>query len=167
MIVMKKVIVKKIGIDSVSSIPVILLGQEKDEKVLPIWIGINEASSIVLALSKEKAPRPLTHDLIVNILRELKVNVKLIAITSIQETQGNATYIAEIHLLKGHKSYIIDARPSDSIAIALRTNSPIYINDELKENMIDIEELQEKIRAATIKNILYKLDEDDFGKYKM
>lgn len=117
--------------------PLILLADNSEEKMLPIWVGMLEAHSIVMAIESYSMSRPLTHDLIVNLCASLEVSVAKVVISDLKDN----TFYAEIHLLKGEKTYLLDARPSDAIAVALRTKSPIYLTDTVAAQMINIQEL--------------------------
>lgn len=108
---------------------VVVLEDLEKTHLVPIWIGVNEGNAIALEMNGEKFPRPLTHDLIVDMLTEVGVNVDRIVITDIKDN----SYFAEIILKRGDESFVIDARPSDSLAIAVRTKSPIFIRSEVLE----------------------------------
>jgi len=158
--------VNGIVLDPQTNVPIVILRDADGKHTLPIWIGLLEASAIAMELEKIKIHRPLTHDLLKNILEQLKVGVVKIEITDIK----NNTYYALIHLDVNGKLVAIDSRPSDSIALALRTNSPIFVAQEVldKSNKLD-----EKSADFSQENkdkwseILENLDPEDFGKYKM
>ena len=162
-----RVIIKRIGIDTLTNMPVIMLGEENKDYVLPIWIGFAEASSMIIALNKHSLARPLTHDLLVNMLKDLKTMIKKVTITGLKEDTQSSTYLAEILLKKGKKEYVFDARPSDSIALALRVKCPIYMVRTLQSKMIQLSQLKEKFKSDTLKEFLKGLDDKDFGKYKV
>ena len=124
---MKKMYVDKLGIDLLTHDPVIILNDESNSRYLPILIGPFEATAIALALEGSKVPRPLSHDLMVSIIEELGAIVKSVNITEIK----NNTFYSTIVLEKDDKTFDIDSRPSDAIAIALRTKAPIYIADHI------------------------------------
>jgi bifunctional DNase/RNase len=119
-----------------------------------------EASSIAMELEKTPRIRPITHDLVKNLLEKLKFIVTKIEVTDLRDD----TFYARIYLKRENEEYSLDSRPSDAIAIALRTDSPIYVNDEVieKSKKIEIDEDKEKLAE-----ILDKIPEGDFGKYKM
>lgn len=116
----------------------VLLCDKNNKMILPIFIGPLEAQSIALALEKQKLPRPITHDLMVNILQKYGISIQKVVITDIKD----GTYYAELYL-KDYNNVIsvIDSRPSDAIALALRTNSPIYMTPKLIEFTYKYEEL--------------------------
>lgn len=141
--------VKGVAYD-VSGNPIILLTDKKEEKVLPIWIGLLEAHAIAIALENVNMPRPLTHDLLKNICMQLGAEILHVVITDIHEN----TFFAEIHLQLKDKEMIIDSRPSDAVALALRTSTPVFLTEKLSEQMLLIkdlvdEETSEEIQKAT------------------
>jgi bifunctional DNase/RNase len=107
--------------------PVLFLKDAEQEKYLPVWIGELEASSIELAVIRKSAPRPLTHDLFANVLRELGVSVVKVVIDRLE----SRTYYATLHLRRDEEAHTVDCRPSDAVAIALRENAEIYVDDTL------------------------------------
>jgi len=130
--------------------PVVLLIDEKEEKVLPIWIGPLEAQVIALFLNKVEVSRPLTHDLICTICSRFEADLDKIVISDMRD----GTYYAELYLQKDeHEQIIIDLRPSDAIALALRSTSPIYLDDRVYDQLLPIEELSEE-QQKELKKIL-------------
>ena len=154
-------------IDPFTNAPIMILRDLEDKKTLPIWIGILEASAIASELEKLKFSRPMTHDLIKNILEEVEVKVKRIEVTDLKDN----VYYAIIHLERGQTSYQIDARPSDAIAIALRTGAPIFVEDSILERSKNIEvssqEGEKKEGSQSLLELLDELSPEAFGKYKM
>ena len=138
----------------------IILKDDMNEKTLPIWIGFMEASSIAMELEKTPRLRPITHDLVKNLLEKLKYDVTKIEVTDLRDD----TFYARIYLKRDDEEYTLDSRPSDAIAIALRTDSPIFVNEEVieKSKKIEIDEDKEKLAE-----LLDNISEGDFGKYKM
>jgi len=110
-------------LDRNTQAPVVILRDEKGEMTLPIWIGIAEATSIASALNQIPIPRPLTHDLIIESLTQLQANIQRVIITDLKES----TYFSELVIATGDKVIILDARPSDAIALALRAHAPIFV----------------------------------------
>ena len=123
MILMK---VRTVAMDQQEN-PVVLLVDETETRALPIWIGRPEAQSIALELQAVPMPRPMTHDLIREMFTQLKAQVTRIVIADIQ----NGTYFAEIHLQSNGTDIVLDSRPSDAIALALRTKAPIYVDEKI------------------------------------
>ncbi|MCK5391992.1 MAG: bifunctional nuclease family protein [Deltaproteobacteria bacterium] len=152
--------VSGIALDPFTNTPIVILKDETNERTLPIWIGFMEASSIAMELEKTPRTRPITHDLVKNLIEKLGFLVSRIEVTDLH----NDTFYACMHLKKDSEEYILDARPSDAIAIALRTDSPIFVNEEVinKSKSIEIDEDKEKLEE-----LLEKMPEGDFGKYKM
>ncbi len=149
-----------IALDPFTNTPIVILKDDTNEKTLPIWIGFMEASSIAMELEKTPRIRPITHDLVKNLIEKLGFSVSKIEVTDLR----NDTFYAAMHLEKGSEEYILDARPSDAIAIALRCDSPIFVNEEViqKSKSIEIDEDKEKLEK-----LLEDMPEGDFGKYKM
>ncbi len=155
-----------IVLDPYSNVPIVVLKDMEDKKTVPIWIGLVEASAIAMELEQIKIQRPLTHDLIRNLLTELQVNVVKIEVTDLRDN----TYFALIHLEKGGEVIEVDSRPSDAIAVALRTKSPIFVDEKVVEKS---QQIESKDMSFTQENkdkwreILENLNPEDFGKYKM
>ncbi len=152
--------VSGIALDPFTNTPIVILKDTMNEKTLPIWIGFMEASSIAMELEKTPRIRPITHDLVRNLLEKLKFVVTKIEVTDLRDD----TFYARIYLKRDNEEYSLDSRPSDAIAIALRTDSPIFVNEEVleKSKKIDIDEDKEKLAE-----LLENMSEGDFGKYKM
>ncbi len=124
---MIKVRVQSLGLDQSTQSPVVILQEEGGERVLPIWIGPAEASAIAMELAGMKFPRPLTHDLFPLVIRGLGGTVTRVLITRVHDN----TYFAELVITRGDEVFTVDARPSDSIAIALRTQAQLFTTDDL------------------------------------
>ncbi|GBD39277.1 MAG: hypothetical protein KatS3mg078_0211 [Deltaproteobacteria bacterium] len=152
--------VSGIALDPFTNTPIVILKDVTGEKILPIWIGFMEASSIAMELEKTPRGRPLTHDLMKNVLDCLKFSVTKVEVTDLRDD----TFYAEIYLKRGDEEYVIDSRPSDAIAIALRTGSPIYVKEEVLEKSRKLESGEEKEKLT---ELLEKIPPGDFGKYKM
>jgi uncharacterized protein len=135
--------------DPRSGMYILLLQQVDGKGTLPIWIGKPEADSIALAVGKVVTPRPLTHDLIKNVFDALDVRAQRVVITEIVEN----TYYALIYVTDGDKEITIDSRPSDAVAVALRTQSPIYVEEEV----LDVR------KADELEEWLKNLKPEDFG----
>lgn len=153
-------------IDPFTSMPIIILKDMHDKAVLPIWIGLIEASAIATELEKIQLSRPMTHDLIKNILGELDAKAVKVMITDLSDN----TFFASVVLDHKGKEIVMDARPSDALAIALRTKSPIFVAKQVieKSRKIDVkaaEEASDPQQKWT--EILERLSPEDFGKYKM
>jgi len=152
--------VSGIALDPFTNTPIVILKDLTGERVLPIWIGFMEASAIAMELEKTPRARPLTHDLMKTLLETLKFSVIRVDVTDLR----NDTFYAEIRLQRGSEEHIVDSRPSDAIAIALRTGSPIFVRDEVLEKSKKLEFDEEKDKLS---DLLEKIPPGDFGKYKM
>jgi len=150
--------IKGLMIDPISNLPIIILKDKASDSVLPIWVGIFEANAIALQIEKIGTPRPMTHDLIKNLLETLSAQVKKIVITELKES----TFFALIYLDVQGTVVEIDSRPSDAIAIALRAEAPIYVDEEViaKAKKIDLKDAGESER---LRKWLENLDPDDLG----
>jgi bifunctional DNase/RNase len=163
-------------LDQATNNPVVILQESGGERVLPIWIGPGEASAIAMELAQMKFPRPLTHDLLVSVLGGLGGALQKVIISRVEEN----TYFAEMIVRRNGEVISIDARPSDSIAIALRTEAEIFAQDELLEMMtiessedspvveLDTSEFREndpELAAEELKEYLRKLAPEDFGRF--
>jgi bifunctional DNase/RNase len=119
--------VRGLALDPLSNMPIIILKDEEDKRSLPIWVGIFEANAIALELEKIATPRPMTHDLIKNILETIEARVLKVVVTDLKEN----TFFAVLHLQLGETEYTVDSRPSDAIALALRVSAPIYVDEDV------------------------------------
>jgi bifunctional DNase/RNase len=180
---MVEVKVARLGLDSVSNTYVVILQEKDGDRLLPIWIGQPEAESIVMEMNKIKPPRPLTHDLCKRLIVGMGGSLRRVQITKVQDN----TYYAELHIYRGDDVFHIDARPSDSIAIALRLSAPIFAQESLL-TAIAVEEADESaseelsfssdegpgeaaeprdLSAEQLKAYLEKMRPEDFGKFNL
>ncbi len=154
-------------IDPASNTPIILLKSEDNDQAVPIWIGLLEATAIASALQGVIFDRPMTHDLFKNFLEMLNVSVSKIEVCDIKDS----TYFAKIHFVSREKVFSMDARPSDAIAIALRFNAPIFIDDKVIEKSKKGEGVAEVVDQSSEgkkwAEYLEKLSPKDFGKSKV
>ena len=164
---LKEMKVAGITVDPFTNTPIVLLKDLDDKDVLPIWIGLLEASSIATALENIQTPRPMTHDLLKNILDNLDAKVIRIEVNDLKDN----TYYALLHLEVNKKRFTVDARPSDAIAIAIRTEAPIFVEESVihRSAKVDLAQKGDKVITDTSEweDILENLSQDDFGKYKM
>ena len=160
--------VSGLTIDPLTNTPIMILKDLEGKRAVPIWIGLFEASAIATELEKISFSRPMTHDLIRDLLKILDAKVLKIEIVDLR----NNTFFACIHLTRNGDTLIVDSRPSDAIALALRVNCPIFIDEKVieKSRNIDfakkVDELDKK-KTEELKEFLENLPEEDFGKYKM
>ncbi|HOJ51328.1 MAG TPA: bifunctional nuclease family protein [Syntrophales bacterium] len=157
-----------ITIDPLTSTPIVILKDLEEKKAIPIWIGLFEASAIATRLENVTFSRPMTHDLLKNVIERLNARLLKIEINDLK----NNTYFAEMHLVRDDEVIIIDSRPSDAIAVALRMEAPIYVEESVIERSrnVDIGEQSEdfkKLRDEKLIEFLENLSPEDFGKYKM
>src|SRR6059058_3342681 len=132
--------IKGLMVDPITNTPIVILRDKEGQKVLPIWVGIFEANAIALQIENISTPRPMTHDLLRNVIHDLKAEVKKIVVCDLQEN----TVYALIYLGLNGDTVAIDARPSDAIALALRTRAPIYVEETVIDNARPFDAASEK-----------------------
>jgi bifunctional DNase/RNase len=163
---MVEVKVAHLGLDRSSNTPVVILQEKEGDRVLPIWIGPAEASAIAMELAGVKFSRPLTHDLVKQVIVGMGGELSRVVITRVQEN----TYYAELQIHRNDHVVQVDARPSDSIAVALRLDAPIFTQEDLLE-LTTVDTIESStgepgsIDADSLKSYLEKLDPEDFGKF--
>ena len=156
--------VRGLALDPVSNMPIIILRDEEEKRSLPIWVGIFEANAIALELEKISTPRPMTHDLIKNILESVEAKVEKIVVNDLRDN----TFFALIHLRVGEEEVTVDSRPSDAIALALRVGAPILVDEDVVRRAKNVEVApKESDDQEKLKEWLENLKPEDFGKYKM
>jgi uncharacterized protein len=166
---MIEMVVSKLAVDATNRAYVVILQEKDGERVLPIWIGQPEAESIIIEMHQIAHPRPLTHDLCRSLIRALGAELRRIEITRIEDK----TFYAQMHLVRGGEELTVDARPSDSIAVALRLDAPIFAADALLTDAADEWEGGETppgpessdLSAEKLKAYLERLRPEDFGKF--
>jgi bifunctional DNase/RNase len=145
---------------------VVVLLDPEQERVLPIWIGPMEGNAIAIGMEKVNTPRPMTHDLMKNLLDEFKVEIIKVVVTELKDD----TFYAMIHLIADGKELKIDSRPSDAIALAVRVEAPIYCAEKVMETAAELGLLKQRSdfgESEDLKKWMEDLKPDDFGKYKM
>ena len=159
--------IASMAIDPTSNTPIIILKSVKGDQAVPIWIGLLEATSIASALRDIKFDRPMTHDLFKNFIDTLEMVVSKVEVCDLKDN----TFYARIYFVSEEKSFDMDARPSDAIAIALRFGAPIFVDDKIFENsqMVegDYEVLNKSEEGKKWAEYLENLSPEDFGKYKV
>jgi len=158
--------VRGLALDPVSNMPIIILRDEEEKRSLPIWVGIFEANAIALELEKIATPRPMTHDLIKNILEAIDARVLKVMVTDLKDN----TFFAVLHLQVGETEYTVDSRPSDAIALALRVAAPIYVDEDVvrKAKSIEVTKEGETVKAddpERLREWLENIKPEDFGKF--
>ncbi len=155
--------IKGLMVDPVTNMPIVVLRDKDGARVLPIWVGIFEANAIALQIDNVATPRPMTHDLLRNVIHDLKASVQKIVVCDLQEN----TFYALIYLGLNGETVAIDARPSDALALALRTRAPIFVEETVIDNAKPIDLPTDTHDAERLQQWLDSLDPDDLGKYKM
>lgn len=163
-----KMKVAGLTIDPLTNTPIVILKDVDEKKAIPIWIGLFEASAIATELEKITFSRPMTHDLIYEILKAIKIEVIKVEIHDLR----NNTFFANIHLLKDEETIVIDSRPSDAIALALRANATIFVDEKVIEKSRNVDFGKkitdlDNLKDDKLKEFLENLSPEDFGKYKM
>ena len=154
--------IKGLMVDPINNTPIIVLRDKEGQKVLPIWVGMLEANAIALQIENISTPRPMTHDLLRNIIHDLKASVQKIVVCDLQEN----TFFAVIYLSQNGGTLAIDARPSDAIALALRTRAPIFVEDTVIDhaNTVDFSS-SDRADADRLQKWLESLDPNDLTRH--
>lgn len=155
--------IKGLMIDPVTNMPIVILKDKEGSRVLPIWVGIFEANAIALQIENITTPRPMTHDLMKNLLGDLNASVEKIVVNDLREN----TFYAMIYLNRAGEMVAVDSRPSDAIALALRAKAPIYVEESVVESAKGIDLTRETTDSEKLQKWLESLNPDDLGKYKM
>ena len=155
--------IKGLMVDPMAGTPIVILKDKQGERVLPIWVGVPEANAIALQIENVSTPRPMTHDLLRNIITDLDGRVDRVVVSDLKDN----TYFAVIHLTVRGERVAVDARPSDAIALALRTRSPILVEEAVIENARTADFTAEPADNERLQKWLESLDPEELGKYKM
>jgi bifunctional DNase/RNase len=155
--------IKGLMVDPDTNMPIVILRDKDGQRVLPIWVGLFEANAIALQIENVSTPRPMTHDLLRNVISDLRATVQKIVVCDLQEN----TFYALIYLALNGDTVAVDARPSDAIALALRTKAPIFVEDSVIDNAKTVNVTADKNDTERLQKWLESLDPDDMGKYKM
>jgi hypothetical protein len=154
--------IKGLMVDPITNMPIVILRDKDGQKVLPIWVGTFEANAIALQMENISTPRPMTHDLLRNVIHDLKASVEKVVVCDLQDN----TFYALIYLAIGSDTVAVDARPSDAIALALRTRAPIFVEDTVIDHAKTVDLAADKADADRLHKWLESLDPEDLG-YKM
>lgn len=149
--------------DPVTNMPIVILKDSGGDAVLPIWVGIYEANAIALEIEKVTTPRPMTHDLIKNVLTGLDAQVKKVVVTELRDD----TFFAVIWLERDGRIISVDSRPSDALAVALRLDCPIFVDDEVLKTSKVANLIAERGSNDELRKWLEGLNDEDLGRYKM
>jgi bifunctional DNase/RNase len=154
--------IRGLMMDPVTNMPIVILRDTAGNQILPIWVGIYEANAIALEIEKVSTPRPMTHDLIKNLLMGLSTGVQKVVVSELKDD----TFFAVIWLEKDGQLISIDSRPSDALALALRLDCPIFVDDTVLKNS-KTASVNDKVQTEELRRWLEGLGDEDFGRYKM
>src|SRR5687767_10398556 len=155
--------IKGLMVDPITNMPIVILKDKEGERVLPIWVGIFEANAIALQIENIATPRPMTHDLLRNVIGDLDGSVDRVVVSDLKDN----TFYAVIHLTVRGERVAVDARPSDAIALALRTRSPILVEETVIENAKTVDFGADRLDNEKVQKWLEALDPAELPKYKM
>ena len=155
--------VKALILDPIANMPVVILRDEDGSHFLPIWVGVFEANAIALQMEGIVTPRPMTHDLLRNLLVRIDANVVKVVINNLLEN----TFYAEIHLKLDGKALTLDSRPSDAIALALRVSAPVFVEENVLAKSRANDDPSEAQNSERLRKWLEEADPDSLGKYQM
>lgn len=155
--------IRGLMMDPVTNMPIVILRDLDGKAVLPIWVGVYEANAIALEIEKVTTPRPMTHDLIKNLLMGLGGGVSKVVVSDLQDD----TFFAMIWVERNGEMIAIDSRPSDALAVALRLDCPIYVEDEVLSSSKNVAAVSDKANSEELRRWLENLGDEDLGQYKM
>lgn len=155
--------IRGLMMDPVTNMPIVILKDINSDNILPIWVGIYEANAIALEIEKVSTPRPMTHDLIRTLLHGLETSVKKVVVNELKED----TFYAMIWLEKDGCPISVDSRPSDALAVALRLDCPIYVEEKVLQTSKTNAAVTDKVDNEQLRRWLEGLNDDDLGRYKM
>lgn len=155
--------IRGLMMDPVSSMPIVILKDATGNGILPIWVGVYEANAIALEIEKVSTQRPMTHDLIKILLTGLEAGVRKVVVNELRDD----VFYAVIWLEKDGRLISIDSRPSDALAIALRLDCPIYVDDSVLNNSKMASAISERVNSDELRRWLENLNDEDLGRYKM
>jgi bifunctional DNase/RNase len=154
--------IKGLMVDPITNLPIVILRDAENQRVLPIWVGPVEANAIALQIENVACPRPMTHDLLKNLLVELGADLRRIIIADLRDN----TFYAYLELVHDGEVTLVDARPSDAIALSLRAKAPVFVNPKVLDQAKSGETAPEQADQERLQRWLESLDPDDMG-YKM
>ena len=155
--------IRGLMMDPVTNMPIVVLKDPSGDSVLPIWVGIYEANAIALEIEKVATPRPMTHDLIKNVLSGLNAKVHKVVVTELRDD----TFFAVIWMEREGHIISIDSRPSDALAIAMRLDCPIFVDDEVLKSSKLAATISDRASNEELRKLLENMNDEDFGRYKM
>jgi len=155
--------IRGLMMDPVTQTPIVILKDVSGGTILPIWVGMYEANAIALEIEKVSTPRPMTHDLIKTLLTGLQADVRKVVVSELRDD----TFYAMIWLEKDGEMISVDSRPSDALALALRTDCPIYVEEQVIKTSKATSSVSDKVTNDELKKWLESLNDEDLGRYKM
>ena len=155
--------IRGLMMDPVTNMPIVILKDVAGDAVLPIWVGIYEANAIALEIEKVTTPRPMTHDLIKNVLTGLDARVHKVVVNDLRED----TFFAVIWMEQAGRVISVDSRPSDALARALRLDCPIFVEDQVLKNSKLASSVSDRVSNEELRKWLENLNDEDLGRYKM
>ncbi|HXX20817.1 MAG TPA: bifunctional nuclease family protein [Candidatus Acidoferrum sp.] len=155
--------IRGLMMDPVTNMPVVVLKETQGPGVLPIWVGVYEANAIALEIEKVQTPRPMTHDLLKNVLNGLNVHVQKVVVSDLRED----TFYALIWMERDGQLISMDSRPSDALALALRLDCPIFVEDQVLKSSKMAAGVSDKSSSDELRKWLENLSDEDLGRYKM
>jgi hypothetical protein len=155
--------IRGLMMDPVTNMPIVVLKDVGGEAILPIWVGIYEANAIALEIEKVTTPRPMTHDLLKNVLTSLEAQVHKVVVSDLRDD----TFFAVIWLEGSGGAISIDSRPSDALALALRVDCPIFVEEEVLKSSRLANAVNDRVSSEELRKWLENLNDEDLGRYKM
>ena len=155
--------IRGLMVDPITNMPIVVLRENDGSRVLPIWVGVFEANAIALQIENVETPRPMTHDLLRSVITDLSGEVDRVVVCDLKEN----TFYATIDIRSPQGTVTIDARPSDAIALALRTGTQIFVEESVIQNARGDAEGRSSVDVSRLMEWLDNLDDEDLGKYKM
>ena len=155
--------IRGLMMDPVTNMPIVVLKDTDGDAVLPIWVGVYEANAIALEIEKVTAPRPMTHDLLKNVLTSLDAQVRKVVVSDLRDD----TFFAIIWLERNGKIISIDSRPSDALALALRVDCPIFVEEDVLKSSRLASAVNDRVSNEELRKWLEGLNDEDLGRYKM
>jgi len=155
--------IRGLMMDPVTNMPIVVLKDVQGTAILPIWVGVYEANAIALEIEKVQTPRPMTHDLLKNVLLGLEVQVHKVVVSELKDD----TFYAIIWMERDGELISLDSRPSDALALALRLDCPIFVSEQVLKNSKVASAVSEKSTNEELRRYLEGLSDEDLGRYKM
>jgi len=154
--------IRGLMIDPITNMPIVILKDADDQRTLPIWVGPVEANAIAIQMENITTPRPMTHDLLVRVMADLGATVDRVVVADLSEN----TFYAQLVLRRAEGVVVIDARPSDALALALRTKARVFVSEHVLERAQSLDTSAEQANQERLQRWLESLDPEDLG-YKM